>query len=118
MKKQQVKLIRELADRLPVVYDQTVSGYYEDYDEEGNMKVYPNMVSHEINHVRRMRKAFDKRGMDGVKEYLEMIHKLQLNRNDLYKDSLSEREEVRVADSPEDGGDPDVHSGDIDQHTV
>lgn len=73
MNKKDVKYIKQIADRLPVVYDQTVSGFYE---EDGEMK--PNIVNHPINHERRMRKAYEKLGMDGIKIYLEMIHKLQL----------------------------------------
>ena len=37
MNKQDVKKLREIANRLPVVYEQTVSGFYEDYNQEGEM---------------------------------------------------------------------------------
>ena len=85
MNKKDVKMIKQIADRLPSVYEQTVSGYYEDYDEEGRMKMYPNIVTSEINHNRRMRKAYESMGLDGIKSYLEMINKLQIKRSELQK---------------------------------
>lgn len=77
MNKQDLKYIKQIADRLPIVYEETVSGYYV---EDG--KPMPNMVAHPYNHVRRMRKAYEQLGMEGIKNYLEMIHKLQLKRRE------------------------------------
>ena len=77
MNKQDLKYIKQIADRLPVVFEETVSGYYV---ENGEAK--PNIVSHPYNHVRRMRKAYEQLGMEGIKSYLEMIHKLQLQRRE------------------------------------
>lgn len=85
MTKKDVKMIKQIADRLPAVYEQTVSGYYEDYGEEGETKMFPNVVTHEINHNRRMRKSYEKLGMDGIKSYLEMINRLQIQRSELQK---------------------------------
>lgn len=85
MNKKDVKYIKQIADRLPVVFDQTVSGYYEDYNEEGEMQLFPNIVNHPVNHVRRMRKAYESLGMDGIRTYLEMIHKLQIQRNENFR---------------------------------
>jgi len=85
MNKKDVKYIKQIADRLPVVFDQTVSGYYEDYNEEGEMQVFPNIVNHPVNHVRRMRKAYESLGMEGIRTYLEMIHKLQIQRNENFR---------------------------------
>jgi hypothetical protein len=72
MKKQDKKYIQQIADRLPVVYDQTVSGYYE---EDGEKK--PNLVTHPINHERRLRKAYESLGIEGIKSYLDYIFKIQ-----------------------------------------
>jgi hypothetical protein len=72
MKKQDRKYIQQIADRLPVVYDQTVSGYYE---EDGEKK--PNLVNHPINHERRLRKAYESLGIEGIKSYLDYIFKIQ-----------------------------------------
>jgi hypothetical protein len=72
MKKQDKKYIQQIADRLPVVYDQTVSGYYE---EDGEKK--PNIVTHPINHERRLRKAYESLGIEGIKSYLDYIFKIQ-----------------------------------------
>lgn len=62
---------------LPPVYEQTVSGFYE---EEG--KLLPNLVVHPINHERRLRKAYEKLGIEGIHQYLDMIKKLQQERRD------------------------------------
>lgn len=85
MNKKEVKLIREIADRLPIVYDQTVSGFYEDYDENGEMKLFPNIVTHPINHERRMRRAYERVGMEGIKSYLDSIYTLVKNRNENFQ---------------------------------
>lgn len=77
MTNQERKNIREIADRLPAVYEQSISGFY---IQEG--KYLPNIVNHPINHERRLRKAYEKLGMDGVRGYLEMIIKLQKQRHE------------------------------------
>ena len=101
MNKKDVKLIRQLADKLPTVYDQTISGFYEDYDENGELKLFPNVVTHPINHERRMRKAYEKLGIDGIKSYLDSIHTLIKNRNENFqiREGLTDQEQVlRVQD--------------------
>lgn len=109
MNKKDVKYIKQLADRLPVVYDQTVSGYYEDYNEEGELQYFPNIVNHPINHVRRLRKAYEVLGMEGVKSYLESIHKLQIQRNENFQrlESLRQQEEQVGVNLPDGGPVPD-----------
>lgn len=77
MNKKNVKYIKQIADRLPVVYEETVSGFFV---EEGETK--PNIVSHPYNHVRRMRKAYEQLGMDGIQAYLDTIYKMQLQRKE------------------------------------
>jgi hypothetical protein len=81
MTKQDIKYIQGIASRLPVVYEQTTSGYYQDFNESGEEQIFPNLVNHEINHERRMKKAFKALGMEGIKKYLEYINKLQIQRN-------------------------------------
>ena len=91
MKKQDVKKLKEIAARLPVMYEQTVSGYTLVPDESlasnEDMVKYPkkvpNIVNHPVNHVRRMRKAYESRGMDGVRDYLDFIRRAQENRREL-----------------------------------
>ena len=87
MKKQDVKRLKEIAARLPVMYEQTVSGYTTWEDPKSGLdespKIVPNVVSHPINHVRRMRKAYESRGMDGVRDYLDFIRRAQENRREL-----------------------------------
>ena len=97
MKKQQIKYIKELANRLPVVYQQSVSGFYEDVADDGTVSIKPNVFNGEINHVRRMRKAYETLCMDGIKQYLDMIHKMQIERNELVQNELkSKQQELRV----------------------
>ena len=82
MTKKDLKHIKQIADRLPVVYQQSVSGYYEDFNEDGEMRKYPNIYNHPINHERRMRKSYEKLGMEGIRSYLEMITSLQQKRRE------------------------------------
>lgn len=118
MKKKITKYIREISDRLPIVYEQTVSGFYEDYNEEGEMVRYPNVVVHEINHERRIRKAYERLGMEGVLHYLEMIQKLQKQRNDNYKNQLPNDTDARVDDLVEEPIDQPVPDTAVDTDTV
>lgn len=118
MKKKITKYIREISDRLPPVYEQTVSGFYEDYNEEGEMVRYPNIVVHEINHERRIRKAYERLGMEGVLHYLEMIQKLQKQRNDNYKNQLHNDTDARVDDLVEVPNDQPVPDTAVDTDTV
>jgi hypothetical protein len=74
------KQIKEIAEMLPPVIEQTISGFYQ---EDG--KVLPNIVSHPINHERRLRKAYEKLGMEGIHQYLDMIKKLQQERRDAFE---------------------------------
>lgn len=85
MTKQQIKQVREIANRLPIVYEQCVSGLV--VNEDGNR--VPNVYNHPVNHVRRMRKAYEQLGMDGIRNYLEEIHKLQIKRNEAVKEDIA-----------------------------
>lgn len=85
MTKQQIKQVREIANRLPVVYEQCVSGLV--VNEDG-INV-PNVYNHPVNHARRMRNAYEQLGMDGIKNYLEEIHKLQIKRNEAVKEDIA-----------------------------
>lgn len=88
MNKQTIKQIKQIADRLPNVYEQCMSGGEWGYDEEGNKAFIPNIYNQPVNHVRRLRKAYEKLGMDGIKNYLEMIHNLQIKRNETAKSEI------------------------------
>jgi len=68
MKKRELKQIRDIAHRLPKVMEQHMSGH-----ENGQ----PNLYTVEVNHERRLRHAYERIGMDGIKSYLDSIHKLQ-----------------------------------------
>lgn len=67
------KYIREIADQLPPVYQQSICGYYMAGDH-----MMPNIVNVEVNHERRLRKAYQQLGIDGIKAYLTKIHDLQI----------------------------------------
>lgn len=75
MKKIDEKHIREIADRLPPVFEQSVSGYT---TRDG--KIVPNIQTNEVNHYRRIKRSYQRDGMDGVHAYLEKIYKLQIQR--------------------------------------
>lgn len=81
MKKKTIIQIREIASKLPVVYEQHMSGFELGEDN----KPEPNLYLIEINHERRLRHAYEKLGMAGIHNYLESIHKLQTERNEKAK---------------------------------
>lgn len=98
MNKQAIKQIRELASRLPKVYQQCASGG-EVVERDGENLFYPNVYNVEINHERRLRKAYEKFGLDGIKSYLEMITKLQKQRHEDYLHQRSRSSEGTSDDS-------------------
>lgn len=77
MNKKQAKHIREIAERLPIVYQQSMSGFTVEED-----KMVPHVYNVEINHERRLRKAYERHGLEGIKSYLEMISNLQKQRHE------------------------------------
>lgn len=101
------KQIKELAQHLPPVFEQHMSGgdWYDEKEGktvEGAIKVgakyfRPHVYNVKINHKRRMRHAFEQQGIQGVKDYLDNIHKLQL-----------ERSESVQRDLPDNGGKQDT----------
>jgi hypothetical protein len=104
MKKKTIIQIREIASKLPVVYEQHMSGFEWGYNEEGDKAPQPNLYLIEINHERRLRHAYEKLGMAGIHSYLEQIHKLQTERNEKAKRDadavLSEPDRVSQAPDP------------------
>jgi hypothetical protein len=88
MTKQQMKQVREIANRLPIVYEQCVSGG-SIVDEDGKEVFMPNVYNRPVNHIRRLRKAYEQLGMDGIRSYLESIHQLQLKRNETVKEDIA-----------------------------
>jgi len=85
MKKKTIIQIREIASKLPVVYEQHMSGFEWGVNEKGDKEPQPNLYLIEINHERRLRHAYEKLGMAGIHSYLEQIHKLQTERNEKAK---------------------------------
>lgn len=78
MNKKDIKHIREIAKKLPTVYQQVTSGV--DIDDDG--KLIPNTFNHPINHERRLTKAYKSLGMDGIRAYLDNIADLQQKRRE------------------------------------
>ena len=93
------KQIKQIASRLPVVYEQCVSGY-----EVIEGSVVPNVYNRPVNHVRRMRKAYAQLGMDGIRGYLESIHKLQIKRNETLQEDIASGKFSPKGDSTPEGG--------------
>ena len=89
MDKKTIKHIREIADRLPNVYEQCASGGEVGLNDNGEKVFIPNVYNMPVNHVRRLRKAYEQLGMDGIRNYLEMIHKLQIQRNETVKEDIA-----------------------------
>lgn len=81
-KKEVTKQIREIADRLPPVKEDHVSGYYLQDIEGGLKRPSAHHYLVDVNHERRLRKAYERFGMDGIKNYLNQLHQLQLQRNE------------------------------------
>lgn len=105
MTKQQMKQIREIADRLPIVYEQCTSGG-DVVESDGSNVFMPNVYNHPVNHVRRMRKAYEQLGMDGIRSYLESIHQLQLKRNETLKEDIASGKFTPQGDSVPEGVEP------------
>lgn len=104
MTKQERKKISDIADKLPVVYEQTTSGYSV---EDGQM--IPNVQNNPINHKRRMCKAYEKLGLDGVKQYLDYIRQLQEKRNVRLRDSKGPAIHSQPKDGSTNAGEKRVH---------
>lgn len=80
-KKKLAKKIREISTRIPPVKEEHACGYVESDDRT----LQPNKYLVDVNHERRLRKAYQKYGMEGIKAYLESITKLQKQRSDEIK---------------------------------
>lgn len=94
------KQIKQIASRLPVVYEQCISGY-----EVIDGSVVPNVYNRPVNHVRRMRKSYEQLGMDGIRNYLDSIHKLQIKRNETVQEDIASGKITPDGHSaPEDSG--------------
>ena len=90
MKKKIAKQIKEIADRLPPVYDRCASGF-EMVEVGDTKKPIRHVYTVPVNHERRLRHAFESNGMDGIKAYLQTIIDLQKKRNEqLEKQRASE----------------------------
>lgn len=110
MKKKTIIQIREIASKLPVVYEQHMSGFEFVQENAGeDPKPQPNLYLIEVNHERRLRHAYEKLGMAGIHSYLESIHKLQTERNEKAKrdadailsepDSVSQASDTVIQDN-------------------
>jgi len=103
------KYIKEIAARLPIVLEKTISGYYEDYNQEGELVKFPNFVSHPINHERRIRHAYKHQGMPGVLQYLTWINQLQ--NESLQRSSVNGLEEQDLQGEVPGAGDQPADTG-------
>lgn len=104
MKKSTAKQIRDIAKRLPKVMERHMSGGLWDIDETGKEAFVPNIYDVEVNHERRLRRAYERMGMDGIKSYLESIHKLQKETHAKALGNSSAGQTVPVSDKVEDMG--------------
>jgi len=77
-KKELTKAIREVSDKLPPFKEEHVSGFT--HDNQTNYLPHKYFV--DVNHERRLRKAYESYGMEGIKRYLDNISKIQKQRNE------------------------------------
>jgi hypothetical protein len=81
MKKRELKKFKELADTLPPTYQKVVSGWEPGYNEDGDKVMMPVIQVIPVNHERRIRRAYESNGIEGVGRYLDLIRKSQQERN-------------------------------------
>jgi hypothetical protein len=72
MTKSDKAYLKSIAKRLPVVNYRFISGF--EQLEEGNI---PHEDQHKWNHYRRLRRAFERSGVEGIKQYITQINGLQ-----------------------------------------
>lgn len=88
MTKKDRKSIKGIAEKLPPVIETHASGG--EYTEEDGLKFWkPNLYKTEVNHERRLRRAYQKLGMDGVHAYLDSIRQLQNKHNEKKTSDIS-----------------------------
>ena len=109
MKKKTAKQIRSIAEKLPPVYEMHASGGVFGVDEEKGEVFEQNVYYVEINHERRLRHAYEQLGMDGIRNYLDGIHKLQKDRNEKAFGSVGNRETSIL---PDESGDSRTEDSD------
>jgi hypothetical protein len=76
MKKSRLKKFKELADTLPPMVEGVVRGW--EPNDEGMQPIVEHIP---VNHERRLRKAYESNGVEGVGRYLDLIKKSQQERN-------------------------------------
>lgn len=72
-----IKQIREIAAHLPPIAEQKVSGFEKDGDQ-----LVPYTYNVPVNHERRLRKAYELLGMEGISKYLDWVSGLQKKRRE------------------------------------
>jgi len=111
------KYIKEIASRLPTIVERTVSGYYEDYNQEGELVKFPNFVNHPINHERRIRNAYKTAGMQGLLAYISWINKIKANADLQGREDIQHEEGSNIPQESSTGTGP-VPVVDNNQDTV
>lgn len=72
MTKQEERDLKEIAGRLPKGVVQ--NPVYQLYGGKWKLVVKDETYDVEINHYRRLKRAYQKNGMAGVKHYLDQVH--------------------------------------------
>lgn len=81
---------REIAAKLPTVINEHACGGSWGVNENGAKTYKPNFYTTENNHVRRIKRAYMRNGLEGLHNYLESIHKLQTKRNETISETPSD----------------------------
>ena len=66
--------IKEIASSLPEMRYEYISGYEKATNSKGRMTITPVIAVNDVNHERRLRRAFKRNGNDGARAYLNMVY--------------------------------------------
>jgi hypothetical protein len=82
MTKKEMKTVREIASNLPRFV--ASAPVYEVSDQGGNLlKKFSGTEDHDVNHARRIKRAYKRDGMRGVRSYLASVSQLIEKQNEI-----------------------------------
>ena len=82
MTKKEMKTVREIASKLPRVV--ASAPVYEVSEQERHLlKKFSSTEEHDVNHARRMKRAYKRDGMSGVRSYLASVSQLIEKQNEI-----------------------------------
>lgn len=83
MTKKEMKTVREIASKLPrVVASAPVYEVIKDFGDRLH-KNFSGTEEHDVNHARRIKRAYKRDGMSGVRSYLASVSQLIEKQNEI-----------------------------------